>query len=201
MNDLPLKQDNKKSSKLNIILNVLIIILVAVVLFQTTFYSRYSRVYVVGSSMSPTLIGATSYNQSGGDFVYIDRTATPERFDIVVIQTEDKVIIKRVIAFGGETVELRQGVLFINGKEQPESYLNSANNTPSKDVNTFSAKVVEEGCVFVMGDNRNDSLDSRAKYGDINTDEIIGVVTEWSITYKDFLTSLNTFFDFTIKGR
>jgi signal peptidase I len=151
--------------------------------------------------MSPTLTGAVSDSRSGGDYVYIDRNATPERGNIVVIQTDTNVIIKRVIALAGDTVELRQGVLYLNGEKQDEDYIAAYNNSATKEVNTFAAETVKEGCIFVMGDNRNNSSDSRNKYGDISLTRVVGVVTNWSMEHKQTITDFNTFFDFTIKGK
>jgi signal peptidase I len=200
MSVLPICIGQKKSSVKNIILNAVIIFLIIVLLLQVLFYSRYSKIYVVGNSMSPTLKGASSQYSSGGDYVYIDKTQTAERGDIVVIQTDNTVLVKRVIAFGGDTVELKEGVLYLNGQLVEEDYIRPLYNKPSVEANTFPETVVADGCVFFMGDNRNVSLDCRNKYENVKVSCILGVVTDWSLDNKSFFTAVNTFFDFTIKG-
>jgi signal peptidase I len=118
----------------------------------------------------------------------------------VVIQTTNKVLIKRVIALGGDRVALVGGVLYLNGEQKTEDYLDPAYNSAGYYKNTFAERVVTEGCIFFMGDNRNNSSDSRDEYGDVNVSQVLGVVTSWSIKYKQAFTNWNTFFDFTISS-
>lgn len=203
MNDFPICIGKKESSKFNIIINVVLIVLLLVLVFQVTFYSRFARIYVVGDSMKPTLIGASAKGMPGGDYVYADKYKTPQRGDIIVLSVgeDNTVLIKRVIAVGGDTVELKQGVLYLNGEETEESYIFDEYNSPLDRDNTLALHTVEEGCIFFMGDNRNVSQDSRNKYGDVEVSAVIGVVTEWSVRSKSFITGWNTFFDFTIRGK
>jgi signal peptidase I len=109
------------------------------------------------------------------------------------------VLIKRLIAVENETVELVGGVLYINDELVEESYLSQLYNNPLNSENTMSKVTVREGHVFFMGDNRNVSIDSRNKYGDVDVSCIVGVVPNWSISCKSVITAVNTFFDFTIK--
>lgn len=77
-------------------------------------------------------------------------------------------LIKRVVAVEGQTVEVADGRLYIDGVPQEEPYL------LEPDIRgTFDPQVVPEGHVFLMGDNRNSSLDSRA-FGPVPVEEIIG---------------------------
>lgn len=76
--------------------------------------------------------------------------------------------IKRVIAVGGDRVEGRDGKVFLNGQELPEPYLPEGTQTSS-----FGPTEIPEGMVFVMGDNRGNSDDSRG-FGPIEVDQIIG---------------------------
>ena len=162
---------------------------------------------MVGDSMSPTLTGGEYSGLNiilpGGDYVYADTAATVSRFDIVVITTDngsggETTIIKRAIAFGGEEVELDRGVLYIDGREISEPYVSPENNTPGNSYNSFEATVVPDGCLFVLGDNRNVSVDSRDHYGMIDMDDVVGVVGEWSLGLSRLFTPINTFFDFTL---
>ena len=76
--------------------------------------------------------------------------------------------IKRVVAVGGETVELKKGKVYINGKEVKEDYLKS-----NSDTSDFGPVRVPEGHVFAMGDNRTASRDSRS-WGTVPIRSIIG---------------------------
>jgi len=84
-----------------------------------------------------------------------------ERGDIVVFwypNDPDKSYVKRVIGLPGETVEVRQGKVFINGTQLEEDYLDVEHN---QSLPSWPAKKVEEHHYFVMGDNRDNSSDSR----------------------------------------
>ncbi|MGN1060648.1 MAG: signal peptidase I [Candidatus Coproplasma sp.] len=166
--------------------------LIVILFFNVT----YKRVYVVGSSMEDTLYGAPSSNPSnpGGDFVYVFN-AKPDRGDIVIIRTNGKTLIKRVIALGGDTVEIVGGKVILNGEELNEPYVSAENNSPS--LNNFPETVVESGYVFFLGDNRNVSNDSRM-YGCQPVESVVGVVAEWSLNCKKGITAINTFFEFTL---
>jgi signal peptidase I len=107
----------------------------------------------------------------------------PERGDIIVFNPPNgstKPYIKRVIGLGGETVSFKDGAVYVDGTKVEESYLDGAefgcNRNPCKDV------VIPEGSVYVMGDNRDNSTDSRS-FGPVSVDSIIGKA--W-LTYWPF---------------
>ena len=77
-------------------------------------------------------------------------------------------LIKRVVAVGGETIEIRDNQVFVDGVPIDEPYL-----YPGTDMPDFGPVAVPEGDVFVMGDNRNHSKDSRV-FGAIPADSIVG---------------------------
>lgn len=84
-----------------------------------------------------------------------------ERGDIVVFwfpDNPDKSYVKRVIGLPGETVEMRNGVVYINGEEMRENYLDPEHN---QTMMNFEPHKVKEHYYFVMGDNRDNSSDSR----------------------------------------
>ena len=125
---------------------------------------------VVGSSMVPTL-------EEGDRLVISHLFYTPKYGDIVVLRkTEfsDEPLIKRVIATEGQTVDIdfTEGVVYVDGVALSEPYVNSTTNERED----FTGPVtVPEGCVFVMGDNRNRSTDSRSgRIGCVDQRLIIG---------------------------
>lgn len=173
-----------------------LILCLAFIILVMSFNVTYKRVYVVGSSMEDTLFGAPGNNPNnvGGDFVYVFN-AKPDRGDIVVIRVNQRTLIKRVIGVGGDKVQIVKGKLILNGEEQAEPYISSDNNLPG--LNNYPETEVKEGYVFFLGDNRNVSNDSRS-YGCLPEECVIGVVADWSITFKSGVTAINTFFEFTL---
>ena len=132
------------------------------------------RVIVVsGSSMYSTLLD--------GDYLLLLSNVfyqEPENGDIVVISKESfdngKPIVKRVIATEGQTVDIdfEQGIVYVNGVALEEDYINSP--TTVQEGMAFPL-VVQDGCIFVLGDNRAVSLDSRnPDIGLIDTREVLG---------------------------
>ncbi|MGN0812804.1 MAG: signal peptidase I [Candidatus Coproplasma sp.] len=194
MNDCVFNSKLLKKREYNSLIPLIILFafLIAIMFFNAT----YQRIYVVGSSMEDTLYGAPDANPSnpGGDFVYIFE-AKPQRGDIVVIRTEGKTLIKRVIAVGGDKVKIFRGKVYLNGEILEEPYVSEENNNPI--LNNYEETTVEKEYIFFLGDNRNISSDSR-NYGCLPVDSVIGVVAEWSLTCKGFVTAVNTFFEFII---
>lgn len=121
---------------------------------------------VEGASMVPTL--------HNGERLIIEKISyyfhAPARGDIVVIKSPQKgsePLIKRVIGLPGETVAIHDGQVYINGEPLDEPYLEQKTN------GSMSPQLVPEGYVFVMGDNRSASNDSRA-FGSVPEQDIIG---------------------------
>jgi len=142
----------------------------------------FQAFYIPSASMEPTL--------HEGDRVLVNKLSYDlhdvRRGDVVVFELpRDKVgadgikdLIKRVVGLPGDTIETRDGVVYINDRELSEPYLaegtrtgDSGNgNNPS-----ITRQVVPDGTVFVMGDNRANSHDSRyADRGPIPIDSIVG---------------------------
>lgn len=123
---------------------------------------------VRGPSMEPTL---QNYN-----LLLVNRALyklkEPSHGDIVVFkfEVEKKNLIKRVIGVAGDTVEISSGIVYVNGSELEEVYLGDI-DISSKDLQV----VVPRNSVFVLGDNRNDSKDSRStEVGTVNKELILG---------------------------
>ena len=91
------------------------------------------------------------------------------RFDIVVIQTSQSKIIKRVIGLPGEIIEYKDNKLYINDKEVEDPY-------PSQITGDIERQLIPENTYYVLGDNRTDSVDSRI-LGTIPKNEILGHAT------------------------
>lgn len=110
-------------------------------------------VIVQGSSMESTC--------HDGDYMIIWQLGyQPQKGDVVVTDEKNPLkerLVKRVIATEGDRIEIKYGVLTINGEVQTEEYIKE--QTWAED--TFFDETVPEGKVFIMGDNRNDSTDSR----------------------------------------
>jgi len=145
----------------------------------------FTTFWIPSGSMEPTLMG-----EGRRDRVVVNRLAyrwgEPGRGDIIVFKVpegegsitidgqEVKDLIKRVIGLPGETVELRDGEVFIDGEKLDEPYLPEGTVTlaPGPDRDTF---VVPEDEVFVMGDNRGASRDARYwQHPSVPEDDIVG---------------------------
>lgn len=132
------------------------------------------RTVVDGDSMETTL--------SDGDNLIVDkityRFREPERFDIIVFPfqyTEDTYYIKRIIGLPGETVQIdEKGSIYINGEILKETY--GKEIIAPENIGIAAAPVVlGEDEYFVMGDNRNNSSDSRTEaVGNIHRKDIVG---------------------------
>ena len=98
-----------------------------------------------------------------------------ERFDIVAVNypNEKRIHLKRAVGFPGNVIEIREGFLYVDGEKQDEPYINDAYRTGKG--SEFGPYTVPEGCIFVLGDHRNESEDSR-DVGAIPTGLLLGVV-------------------------
>lgn len=132
------------------------------------------RTEVDGSSMEPML--------SDGDNLIVDkityRFSSPKRFDIIVFpfkQQENTYYIKRIIGLPGETVQIDlQGNIFVNGERLEESYGREV-ILPENVGIALEPITLGEDEYFVMGDNRNSSMDSRTEIvGNIKGEDIVG---------------------------
>lgn len=169
------KEKNSKLRDWMVLFHDLVYILAAI-LIVFTFFIRMSR--VEGGSMNPTLV-----NHDRMLLLSSIWYSSPERGDIVVARipafSEDP-IVKRVIAVEGDTVNIdfESGAVFVNGELQTEDYIKELTHRDFAENGVEFPVTVEKGHVFLMGDNRNDSYDSRYA--------VIGQVDERCILGKAF---------------
>ena len=161
------KKEEKGSAAFDWLQCIVAALVVCILIF--VFVGR--TVGVVGPSMQQTLIE--------GDRLIISRLFyTPKYGDIVVLRKDEfkeEPIIKRVIATEGQTVDIDfdAGIVYVDGKALDEPYTNTPTNV--REDFTAGPVTVPEGCVFVMGDNRNHSTDSRTEViGCVDTRYILG---------------------------
>lgn len=186
------KEDKpKKKSALREALDWVMSIAVAVLVVMLLNMFVFIQVVVDGSSMYPTL--------NNGDRLIATRFLyTPEAEDIVVVEpylqegsVKGKLMfgrtlyIKRVVATEGQTIDLKNGKVYIDGELYEEDYI-------PEDVRTFEMSTelpltVPENSVFVMGDNRENSKDSRDKsVGIIRNEQVVGKAVLRILPVKDF---------------
>ena len=151
-------------------------LVVAALAFGSYFFiSHYvlQSVTVVGMSMSPTLKDSQHYLLNR--WLYLVRA--PQHSDIVVIRDpiDDTFAVKRIIGTSGDLVFLRGGNVYLNGRPLNEPYLPAG--TPTFPYARVSEQLIKLGKkeYFVLGDNRKNSLDSRA-YGVLDRDRILGII-------------------------
>lgn len=167
--------EDKREKHKKILKNVLIwIVEIAAVVGLSYFIVNYGleKVTMAGDSMNDTLVD--------GDQILINkfsyRFTPPKRFDIIVYRQNGKehsyYSVKRVIGLPGDTVQIKDGCVYIDGKKIKERV--SVDEMVNGGLALEKIKLDEDE-YFVLGDNRNDSEDSRfASIGNIVRDEIIG---------------------------
>lgn len=160
-----------------------IIVVALIIAFIITQFIGTTK--VSGGSMNPTL--------SGNDFLVTYNTKNVSRADIIILKTdlklkpedieglnfidrlkvgEYKTLIKRVVAVEGDSLRIENGKVILNGRELEEPYI-AEGGTPGN----INIEKIPRDNIFVMGDNRSNSLDSRAEsLGLINKKYILGKV-------------------------
>ena len=162
--------DQRQLSPLRIVAWIVLPVLLAWSLYYLfTEIGRFGT--VVGVSMAPTL--------QVGDYYVLRMDAynndrRPERGDVIVYELPDDAnYAKRIVAIENDMIAILGGRVFLNGAWLNEPYI--MEDTLTREVSTVT--VVPENAVFVLGDNRNHSEDSR-DYGPVSIDDVVGRVTK-----------------------
>lgn len=169
-NDKKQRSKQKIQGVISYLLTVLITFSVCLVL--TKFVGQF--IFISGDSMEPTY--------SSGDIVFVKKFANEfQRNDIVICKvnqigsdTKKELIIKRIIGMPGETIQIKQGKVYINGNVLADDPINTyiLDGAEAED-----PIVLKENEYFLLGDNRNESFDSRyPAIGPVHSSNIEGVV-------------------------
>lgn len=159
-------------------LSVLVAVIIAIIVIAVV----CDTFVVDGSSMYPTLYGGKDNVYTDGDKVVVNKYKTPDVGDIVVVHPKGQsTMIKRVVAVAGDTVKVVGGVLYVNGAKADTSYLSDKNKlmyaSYPDTLLDMAEFTVKQGHIWVLGDNRLVSHDSRdPKIGQVSLDEVLGTV-------------------------
>ena len=160
-------EKDTKSEVYSWVKSIVFAIIIAFICRQFLFTPSIVR----GESMTPTF--------EDENMIILSKTSEIQRFDMIVFKApdSDELYIKRVIGLPGDSIEMKDDVLYVNGKEYEEPYLkeNKEENVLDKLTYDFTLEEVPENSLFVMGDNRLNSMDSRI-FGVISYDSVIGEV-------------------------
>jgi signal peptidase I len=142
------------------------IVIIAVTIIIVT--RIFNIIQISGNSMKPTL--------ASGDFLILTKIFGYEKGDIVAFYYNNNILIKRIVATEGDIVYIDdEGNVYVNSKKIEEDYVQNL-SYGNCDI-TFPFKVPDKE-VFVLGDNRENSIDSRSKsIGSISNDKILGKIT------------------------
>ena len=165
------RNEHLKGGKFWDVLEYIITLLLMMVLAFSIRSVLMEPMRVRGSSMENTLLP--------GDYMAVEKVSyilkPMQRGDVVICyypKNDEYTCVKRIIGLAGDTITIEEGVVSVNGVRLQEDYVTTG--MTSKHDGTY---VVEDGCVFVMGDNRNKSTDSRkSEIGMVDERTIIGRV-------------------------
>ena len=141
---------------------------VLIILIMVLFYALMGISTVQGNSMYPIL-------HSGEKVVYNQRVSDYKAGDVIVLKRPDgEEFVKRIVAVAGDTVNIQNGKLYVNGAEEKQE--GTLGETLTEENNQVSYPLtVGDDQIFVLGDNREVSDDSRA-FGVVDMDDVKGIV-------------------------
>lgn len=166
------QSNTKNNNKKERLLNIAIAVLSALLILSLVYSLFFDTVRVLQTSMMPTI--------NSGEYVFIRKTKDVERGDVVVFKDsdiDDNMLIKRVVAVGGDTVSIGEdGVLRIKyiDAEGNEKYMEEIEPYIKDNANiVIEETYVPYGYVFLLGDNRIISFDS-SEFGSVLQNKIVG---------------------------
>jgi signal peptidase I len=181
------ERSTRRSSSARIFIDWVVVVAIALLVAFLVRGFVLAHFVVDGSSMAPTL--------QSGDRVFVNKLSyrlhDPNRGDVVVLHqtsgASERDLIKRVIALPGEEIEMRACTVLIDGRVLEEPYLDPATSSGSCG-GDFDPVLVPDDHVFVMGDNRGGSQDSRL-LGPIAHDDLVGraFVVFWPASHWQWL--------------
>lgn len=186
------KDQEKKKTFAQELVSTLVYVILLTGFFLLIQHFFFAPVSVEGDSMEPTL--------SHKDRLVLSKVGDINRFDVVVFPAPDepeKQYIKRVIGLPGDEIQYRDGILYIDGEEVEEPYVNNLDedtdfyNFTTADFSLqtlYGVEEVPEGYYFLLGDNRVNSKDSRS-FGFVSEESIVGKtsVRVWPIDHFGFI--------------
>lgn len=183
LEEVIMKEEKKPENKLvSGLYDIVSIFMTAVITIMVIFTFIFRFVGVVGPSMEDTLFD--------GDWLLVSAiSSAPEYGDVVIVTQENyyhEPIVKRVIATENQKVDIdfSKGIVYVDGKALDEPYVKGITNDKYE---VDFPVTVPENCVFVLGDNRNHSSDSRStKIGFIDENYILGKVKYRVFPFGDF---------------
>lgn len=179
----------KQSKGLRLLFDLVEILVLAVVIAGLLYAAGFRQAQVDGRSMQDTLqhgerllLSNFFYTPERGDIIVINRYDSTRTYSEFELATATTPLVKRVIGVGGDTVRITSDEVYVNGELLSESYTKGSNfpdyiqtETPDGDITEVQEITVPEGCLFVMGDHRDDSLDSRfSEVGFIREENVMG---------------------------
>ena len=208
----PLTREQFFSDAVEIAESALITVFVIVMIFCYILHP----VNIVGHSMVPTLNVNYDADRNNCDKIFMTTIYTKLKYGDIVVVNNDKnyllddggipyvpanvsplneCIIKRVIAVGGQTIDISEGQVIVDGKVLDEPYINDGSS--NSDMGAFTGQypiTIPEGYYFVMGDNRDHSTDSRdSKVGLVKEDQVYGKAVVRYSPIQDFRILLDSY--------